>query len=372
MKRKVLLAIPSMGSGGAQRFLLELVKHLPKDRFFITVLVLGGRENSFFEKELIKQQAEVLFLSKHHGPSMTAVCKIIKILHERKPDVVHTNLHALYYLLPAVWIMRTPVRLHTVHSIAPMEAAGFARILSRFAFRHGGFLPVSVGKGVQKSVMQIYKLTKSDAPCIVNGVSLQKKEHPVNKDTDRIHVISVGALWPPKNQKLLIDAMERACKKDRRLTLTIFGEGVLREDLEDRIRRYHLTDRIFLPGNTEEIEKELILADIFALSSDYEGLPFCILEAMACGLPIVATDICGVSELVKDKENGFLCPAKDRDALAKAILTLAENRKLRERMGKASCRIVKQYDIKDMAKKYMALYEGSAKDIRLTDKGGTL
>ena len=75
---------------------------------------------------------------------------------------------------------------------------------------------------------------------------------------------------------------------------------------------------------------------------------------------------------MKDKENGFLCPAKDRDALAKAILTLAENRKLRERMGKASCRIVKQYDIKDMAKKYMALYEGSAKDIRLTDKGGTL
>lgn len=155
-----------------------------------------------------------------------------------------------------------------------------------------------------------------------------------NQTENPRNIISVGRLEPQKNHKLLIDAFARISEKCPD-NLIIIGEGSLRKDLENQINNLGLSERVLLPGTTDNVINKLISAKIFALSSDYEGMPNTLMEAMALGLPCISTDCpCGgPKELIQNENNGILTQVGNADSMATALIKLISDDSLRKKCG---------------------------------------
>ena len=154
---------------------------------------------------------------------------------------------------------------------------------------------------------------------------------------------------------MLIQAVEEINKKHPDVSLTILGDGPLKNDLENLIKTKSLENKVFLEGNVQNVEEYFALSDIFALSSSYEGLPLVVLEAMAAGLPIVSTNVGGICDIVSD--NGVLVPADASDEYVRALLRLVEDENARDELGQHSWAYVQDYDSSTIARQYVKLYE---------------
>lgn len=177
------------------------------------------------------------------------------------------------------------------------------------------------------------------------GKSIQKKStiiyNPVGepfyqvKRADTPHdIVTVGRLFPQKNHALLIRAFSKIAQEFPEENLIIYGEGDLRTELEDLARNLGLENRVLLPGSTSDIPEKLAQAKIFVLSSDYEGMPNALMEAMAAGVPVISTDCpCGgPAMLIRNKIDGMLVPCNAAEALADAMREMLENEN-REALG---------------------------------------
>jgi glycosyltransferase involved in cell wall biosynthesis len=151
-------------------------------------------------------------------------------------------------------------------------------------------------------------------------------------------IVTVGRLSAAKNHALLIEAFGDVADQFPEINLRIYGTGVLADTLREEINKLHLSERVFLMGTTDHVEDVLADAKVFVLSSDHEGMPNALMEAMAMGVPSIATDCpCGGPRmLIRDKENGFLFPVGDRHVLAELLAELLLDEEKRERVGEAA------------------------------------
>lgn len=164
--------------------------------------------------------------------------------------------------------------------------------------------------------------------------------------------VSAGRLHPQKNQELLIEAFVRMRERtgNDTATLTIYGKNRIRNSetekkLKALIRDYHLEDRVFLPGWVKDMEDRFAQADAFVFSSNYEGLPYALMEAMGSGLPCISTDCpTGPSDLITSGENGILVPVGDVDAMSQAMELLIKEPQKAEQMGKQARRTMKKWE----------------------------
>lgn len=155
---------------------------------------------------------------------------------------------------------------------------------------------------------------------IMNPISFSKKDYE-QPQTRRKAIINVGRLHPQKNQKLLIDAFSKVASDFPEYLLEIYGEGPLEKDLKNQIRFLHLEDRAFLRGTSNNILDILNTSSLFVLTSDYEGLPNVLIEAMVLGVPCISTDCRpgGAREIIINEVNGLIVPCNDVQSLEKAM-----------------------------------------------------
>lgn len=163
-----------------------------------------------------------------------------------------------------------------------------------------------------------------------------------------------------KNQSMLIEAMQSL---PEHVVLLLPGQGKTREACRMQAGKAGLTDRIRFPGFVRDMENWYRASDICVSSSRIEGLPFNVMEAMACGLPVVASDIKGHQDLVCDEENGLLYPFGDAQAFVNAVQRM-QDANMRQRMGEAARRFVQQFGITEVFPELTSLYEKAAKDFR--------
>jgi glycosyltransferase involved in cell wall biosynthesis len=169
-----------------------------------------------------------------------------------------------------------------------------------------------------------------------------------------LRVTMVGRLVEGKGLGVLLDAVDALNRTD--LTVSVVGDGPEREDFEADVRRRGLDSVVHTLGYREDIDRILAASDVFALPSFREGTPRVITEAMACGLPVVATDIAGIPEQVTEGENGYLVPTGDPDVLADRLERLLDDAERRERFGAASRDRAEQFSIESMVEDLDTVY----------------
>jgi glycosyltransferase involved in cell wall biosynthesis len=280
--------------------------------------------------------------------------QMIRIFREQRYDVIHT--HNTYPHLYGTWAARwagVPVVLQTRHG----QRIGHGR-WSQFLYRtaaRGVDRIVPVSHDAAKLTINLDGVPREKVSTIWNGIDLDDFEYrgPCAEPV----AICVARMSPEKDFPTLLRAMQVAVRDLPALSLKLVGDGPERQRLEELAGELGITDRVEFLGECKDVPQQLAKAAMFVTSSLTEGISLTLLEAMAVGLPAVATAVGGNSEIVVDGETGRLVPSRDPQSLARALVELGRDALLRNAWGRAGReRVDAHFDVRRMVADYETLY----------------
>jgi glycosyltransferase involved in cell wall biosynthesis len=342
---------------GIERVLAARVNDLCKD-FNVTFLTLddGSRPDCFPLDEKVKR----VYLSVHDKKSCYKV--LSSYLKENPQDITVSTGGLEFYVLYHIRDGSKKIfEFHFPFSISKIwMAQRFHGILRWMAYHFQTWKRIWIARHYDKIIVlckadeQRWKQFTDKVVCIYNPLTISTEEY---SSCENKKVIAAGRLSPEKGFDDLIDSWSIVNKKHPNWILNIFGEGTEHKALLRQIDKLGLRDCVTLCGSTDDIVSEYIDSSLFVLSSREEAFGLVIIEAEACGLPIVAFDCpSGPAELVEDKHNGFLVKAKDVVQLAEKICYLIENKSLRKTFGARSVEISQRFELKKVMAKWRSLY----------------
>lgn len=306
------------------------------------------------------QQAgvELVPLQKDDGFSVQTLRTLAARVREWKTDVVHShNPLVNHYGAVAARLGGARVAVSTIHGISTLNMSEWAKGLfwasCLITDRLVGVCPI-VGETLRRQ----YVLDREKTTVINNGIELEKflKVKPRQSD-GRFVFGAVGRLVPVKDQGTLLEAFAIVLRKHPHCRLEILGDGELRDNLQQRARDLGVSQAVYFRGFSRDIPEFLAQVDAFVMSSLSEGLPLTVLEAMAAGLPIVATSVGGVIRLVEDAGCGWLCPAAQPAALARAMCQAIESESRREMGERGRTAALRDYSVAKMTSDYEKLFQ---------------
>jgi glycosyltransferase involved in cell wall biosynthesis len=362
---KVAQIVPMLSPGGAERVAVHIARGLNRRRYEPLVISFSGRVGCDLDYMLEDAGIEVRYLGKHPGFDYRVYGRLDAVLKEYEPDVIHTHLHVLRYALPSMMLRKRVAMVHTVHNLADREIEPRARLIQRYALTHG-VEPVAVAEEVAASLGKLYGVRHCRV--IANGIPTELYANPQVprkewrgkhgfQDND-VFFVCVARFASQKNHALLLESFAQGPASDPRAHLVLVGEGNLRADLQEQARKLNLGGKVHFLGLRSDIPDILGAMDMFVLSSDYEGNPLSVLEAMASGLPIVSTAVGGVPNLFETGIEGFLTPPGDVQGLAKSMNSLLKYEAARQAMRAAAAnRARTNFDVAKMVHAYEEVYE---------------
>lgn len=331
-KKKIILYIDMMERGGAQRVVANLIQHFLENNLCV-VLVNDFKEDSSRPQYFVDSRVKRYFLRNtlEGNPivkNFERVIRLRKIVRAEKPNVVLSFLGR-----PNERMLVATVGLKTRKIVSvrndPNREYGSGGVKKWFARKLFGLADGCVFQ-TEEAANYFSESVRRKSTVILNPVDMKFFEKkPV---APLKNIVTVGRLEPQKNQKLLISAFSEIADSFPDEKLIIYGEGSLRDELSEFCKLQGIADRVEFPGNITNVENVLSKAKIFALSSDYEGLPNALMEAMAVGVPCISTDCpCGGPRTLDGKSKCiYLVPVGDKGAFANGLRELLnEPEKLR-------------------------------------------
>ena len=317
--KHILFAIGSLQGGGAERVVSVWASALAQRGYDVSVLVYARVENEYPIDDRVAVHPIAKSLKECDAMSMVQRLKRFrKTLKTQKPDVVisflaevqvYVALASIGLHIPRVETVRVnPWRgnlLHTKFEKLWLWCFHSCRAVILQSEDQKAFF----SKAVQEKSVVI--------PNPVNGkyIENEKTQYAYTKK-----IVAAGRLTQQKNYKMMIDGVKLLSQRYEDISLHIYGEGALREELETYIKDLGLSRQVFLMGRSSALYDVYKDADVYVMSSDYEGMPNALAEAMAIGLPCISTDCkTGPRDLIDDGKNGFLVPCGDAQALAKKL-----------------------------------------------------
>ena len=224
----------------------------------------------------------------------------------------------------------TPIIVADRNDPTKIPSNTFVRKVRDFLYRFADGIVIQTKKNQSYFSKQVQK--KSEV--IYNPINLGEKAGSALQTAKHKKIVSVGRLMQQKNQKMLLAAFKSVVGKYPDYQLVIYGEGPMREDLEAYAKELGIEKSISLPGSVADVHDRIKDAEVFVLSSDYEGMPNALIEAMCLGLPVISTKVSGATDLIKDHENGILTELDHQEELETAIIELIEHPALAEKLAK--------------------------------------
>jgi len=363
-KIKVMQIVLSLECGGAERIVVNLVNRL-KERFDFSVCVLDKLGD--LEGEL-GSKIRVDCMERIEGIDFFLPFKMARLIKEISPDVIHVhNPTCLFYTAMAVKLAGRGKIVFTQHGLAKKswKMVKALRFLSRFITK-----AVAVSDDIAGYLEDSYGVNKERIKIIINGIdeNVYKSDQSRSQDIKEKfnlngeYVIGhVARLSPEKDQATLLKAFCKVNSEMERVKLVIVGDGPLKDSLRSKVKSLKLEDKVLFLGSRNDVQELMNMFDLFVLSSIREGTSLTLLEAMAAGLPIVATKVGGNADVVIDKKTGLLVPPKEPDKLAEAVINLLKDNGLRKKMGKEGRKMVEEkFCLDRMAKEYEKIYRDLA------------
>lgn len=298
---------------------------------------------------------KIYYLGKRPGPDFSMTGKLKKLFLSERPDAIHVHLNAIKYAAPAA--KKACVRcVYTVHNLAQKDAEGIAREMNRRFFKKRIATPVALSEKIRQSVADTYGMELEDIPVIFNGIDLSKCQKKLSYELgEQIELLHVGRFFEQKNHRGLIDAFATVKQKHPRAILRLLGDGALFEQTKQYVNELGLSDSVIFEGAKANVYPYFANADIFLLPSLYEGMPITLIEAMGSGLPIVATAVGGVVDMLTDGESASLTDTSP-DSVSDAVCALIESEELRAKYGAAAIIDSERFSAEIMAEKYVEAY----------------
>lgn len=407
MPKKIVFIIDSFSGGGAERVLSRVLAGLDRSRFQPALYLLLRPEQAY----ALPDDVPVSFLEKTPLPGplswlLSIVALLVALPHLPRParfrdtrahllrvmgeiaavslslrnklrrdlpDAVVVFLQSSIFITLLTLVMfRIPVRVCCSDRIFLSREVGFLRypgvvtrlitLLYRRVDRY-----IAVTEEIRKDMVHSFGLSDKKIVTIHNGVDLEQLRCLAAESTagDRsvpagyevITISTSGRLTTQKGHELLLQAFSRVCREVP-CRLMILGEGELHDDLEQQVHKLGIAAQVIFAGWRQNPFRSLAAADIFVLSSHYEGFPNALLEAMALGLPVISTDCpSGPAELLAGGRYGLLVPPDDPEALAHAMLTLVRDKSERQKYARLSVERAAAFSLSGMVASYESLLE---------------
>lgn len=366
---RILHVIETLDVGGAETVVANIANNTsPPFRADICCLMRTGPIAA-----RIRPTVEIMALGKVEGNDYRIPFRLANILRSRKIDIVQSHdWGALLETVTAAALGGTAA-IHmahgpTIHYPFTDRWGPLKKIIRRKMERLASVKlhrAIAVSEIVRRELLEEIGIPIEKVVLIRNGIDLTPvplgdlaaKRIQLGLSADDVLLVTVGRLAEIKNYPLLLEALAVAVEQAPTLKLAMVGDGPERAKLESLTSRLDLSDRVHFLGERKDVRDWLALGHVFVLPSVYEGISIALLEAMAASLPVVVTRVGGNPEVVLDGENGFLVESGDAAGLARALVALARDMALRERMGLAArARVEAEFDLTKAVRRYEAIY----------------
>lgn len=368
----IVHVIHRLAVGGLENGVVNLINHLPEERFRHVIVCMT--QATEFSERLQRSNVPIVELHKRPGHSLALQLRFHRVFRQLRPAIVHTrNLGTLEAQLAAA-VARVPVRIHGEHGWDVEDPDGSNRRYAAIRRLHAPLVhrQIALSAHIERYLRERVGIAANRVERVCNGVDCERFQpsassrasfpHVPFRDQRFVLIGTVGRLEPVKDQLGLARAFVAALARDpearAHLRLVIVGSGSQRTAVERVLTAGGAHELCWFAGERDDIPGLLPALDIFVLPSQAEGISNTILEAMACGVPVIATDVGGNAELVVGEETGCFVPPGDPVALGNAMLRLAADPGLRKRWGAAGrARALAKFSLAEMVRQYARLYD---------------
>lgn len=365
------LDIGALG-GGAERFAIDLGKAESKQGWRVEIFVFfqtGTEAEKQWIKSIRDSGINLRFGTQWKGHNhpvafLRAIRSFHAYLDKFKPQIIHS--HFQLGTIAGLWWKnnsRKVVVVRTAHLASEWEGGPIGWLKSTYAnYIYNNKLDAEIGVS-ETIAVKLKNEAKSRSLTyrgyIPNGINLRIKDSAEipSKNPEKLILGTVGRLTEQKGYCYLIDAFGIVLKERPELFLYLIGDGNLAQQLKDQCRKLGIEEKVCFTGLVNNVQKYYDEMDLFVSSSLWEGLPTVLMEAMASGVAIVATDIPGNNDLIAEGKSGWVAQPKDAESLAAAILKACDNPGLRRKFSLAGLEIVKKFSMTEIAKQYSEVYQ---------------
>ena len=364
MSIRVLWLTKGLGRGGAERLLVGMARRLDRGRVDVEVAYMLPWKDALVP-ELAATDVRTHCLGARSAFDVRWAMRLRRLVETSGFDIVHT--HAPHPGIGARLFVPASVPIvHTEHNTwdryRPVtrwgNAATYRRNAAVIAVSQAvadSIRPWQVGSRPAPRVDVVHH--GADLPVVPAGRSRAAPRELLGLDPGALVVGTVGNLTPKKDHLTLLEAHASVVATRPEARLVIVGTGPQEEQLRSAVRSLGIEDSVRLTGSRDDVAELLAAFDVFAMSSRHEGLPIALLEAMASGLPVVATRVGGIPEVVDDGVNGLLVPPGDAGMLAAAIGKLLDDRALRVDLGAQATSTSDRFDLTKAMRRTEAIYD---------------
>ncbi|KHE91354.1 MAG: glycosyltransferase [Candidatus Scalindua rubra] len=364
MKTNVVHLVEKLGIGGLERVLTTIALNLNREKYSVSVWCLS--KGGFFADKLIEEGVDVKILSISTSRNPVGIYKLYKLLKYHKIDLIHTHAYSagtigrISAFLAGVSVIIS--HNHSVYDYYNKYYHFVERLLSLITDRI-----ICVSDIVRKFANETQRINPERLITIHNGINNISADSgkSINTLKEEFGILPghtvIGTVTHMEEHKGIIYLIQSASyllRSRKDLIFLLVGDGEQEEELETLCVDLNIEKNVIFTGERSDIPEILSLIDIFILPSIREGLGLSILEAMACGKPIIATTVGGIPEVVKDGVNGILVLPKEPEALHDAIVELLDDKGKREVMGLNSKRIyAESFNFRTMVDRIEELYD---------------
>lgn len=347
---KILFFIGSMRRGGAERVISILANHYAKKGWNVEIALLLDTDVQY----PLDENIAIVNLNVGEGSYFKNLPKwILKIrsyVNKSRPDKIVSFIGRINMLvLTATLFTKIPI---IVSERNDPKHDGRGKIIQYYC------------NWIYKRASKVVFQTEYERSCFSDNLKQSVIiPNPISvamppQKSQRLEFVTAGRLMPQKNQAMLIDAFVEIHKNYPLAALKIYGDGALKDELQNRIDAYKLNDVVHLCGNVIDLHDRIVGATAFILTSEYEGLSNALIEAMMLGIPCISTDYPGSEEIIQDGINGLIVPRQNVAALSVAIKKIIDNPKFCERIVDASLKKAECYKKEFVLQKWDEVIEG--------------